>query len=76
MIELKPCPFCGGRIKIVTTQYGGIGYQLYHDVTSDPTGICPIARHEGEGEMGVWIYDTRNEAIEAWNRRADNVNVE
>lgn len=32
---------------------------------------CPIAGHEGEGVMGVWIYDTREEAIESWNRRAN-----
>lgn len=68
-MKLKPCPFCGNRIKIVATTYGGIGYQLYHDVTDDPTEQCPIAGHEGEGEMGTWIYDTREEAAAAWNRR-------
>ena len=82
--ELKPCPFCGNKIRIVISDsegnihdeeyekdpWSGLGYQLYHDITDDPTENCPIARHEGEGIMGVWIYDTREEAIEAWNRRA------
>ena len=72
MAELKPCPFCGGKIKIVTTMYGGLGYQLYHDILDDPKKKCPIAKHEGEGEMGMWIYDTIEEAIEAWNRRAED----
>lgn len=72
MAELKPCPFCGNKIKIVVTHYGGIGYQLYHEITDDPTEQCPIAKHEGEGEMGIYIYDTKAEAIEAWNRRAND----
>ncbi len=45
---------------------------LYHDITDDPTEKCPIAGHEGEGVMGIHIYDTREEAAEAWNRRVDN----
>ena len=28
--------------------------------------------HEGEGELGMWIYDTIEDAIEAWNKRADS----
>lgn len=46
------------------------GYQLYHDIDDAPDEECPIARHRGEGIMGVWIYDSREEAAEAWNRRA------
>lgn len=83
-IELKPCPFCGAKIRIMVCDrwgnlcdleyendpWSGLGYMLYHEITDDPTGKCPIAGHEGEGEMGVWFYDTREEAIEAWNRRA------
>lgn len=85
MTELKKCPFCGGGIRIFvcddegnlhTNDYekdpwSGLGYQLYHDVDDDPTGECPIAKHRGEGELGIFIYDTREEAIEAWNRRAE-----
>ena len=81
--ELKPCPFCGGEVSIVVcddegnTHYeleyeenpwSGLGYRLYHDETQAGED-CPIARHECEGELGMWIYDSREEAIEAWNRR-------
>ena len=76
MAELKPCPFCGAKIKIVTSSYGGHGYRLYHDITDDPTEECPIAGHEDEGEMGMWIYDTIEDAIEAWNRRAEDGKTE
>lgn len=81
--ELKPCPFCGSNIRIVVCDdegnirdddcendpWSGLGFKLYHDITDSPDYDCPIARHEGEGELGIWIYDTREEAIEAWNRR-------
>lgn len=84
MAELK-CPWCGGNILIVVCDdegnlheegyekdpWSGLGYQLYHDVTTCPNkdDICPIARHMGEGILGTWIYDSREEAIEVWNRR-------
>ena len=81
--KLKSCPFCGSKIRIVVCDdegnthddnyvndpWSGLGYQLYHDITDDSNNQCPIARHEGEGIMGVWIYDSKEEAIEAWNRR-------
>ena len=86
MAELKPCPFCGAKIRIVVCDdegnlhcdeyeenpWSGLGYRLYHDIADDPTEKCPIAGHEAEGEMGIWIYDTREKAIEAWNRRAED----
>lgn len=85
-IKLKPCPFCGAQIRIIICDdegnnhneeyendpWSGLGYQLYHDIDDDSSESCPIARHRGEGVMGVWIYDTREEATESWNRRADD----
>lgn len=84
MSDLRPCPFCGNKIRIVVCDdegnihdaeyehdaWSGLGYMLYHDITDDPKEKCPIAKHEYEGVMGIFIYDTRGEAIEAWNRRA------
>lgn len=81
--ELLPCPFCGSEIRIVVCDdegnirednyendpWSGLGYRLYHDIADCKNGNCPIAGHEGDGEMGIWIYDTREDAIEAWNRR-------
>lgn len=83
-VVLKSCPFCGAKIRIITCDdegnvhddeyakdpWSGLGYRLYHDITDDPTESCPIARHKGEGAMGIWIYDTEEEAIKAWNERS------
>ena len=85
MAELRHCPFCGAEIRIVVCDdegnihtddyeqdpWSGLGYLLYHDITDDCAESCPIAKHEGEGVMGTQIYDSRKEAIEAWNRRTN-----
>lgn len=80
-MEKLICPFCGGEVKIVVCDdegnrhdeeyeknpWSGLGYKLYHDATNVPVGkACPIAGHEGEGDMGMWIYDTREEAAAIW----------
>ena len=80
---LRPCPFCGGTATIVCCDdegnihgddYGndpwsGLGYQIRH--SHEENEDCPIARYAEDGAImgGVHIYDTREEAIEAWNRR-------
>ena len=51
--------------------YSGVGYKLRHTHELNPE--CPIAEYEeDEGTVGVHIYDTAEDAIEAWNRRVDN----
>lgn len=85
IVKPKPCPFCGGKVAVVicddegnlhdddylSNPYSGVGYQLRHTHELNPK--CPIAKYEEDGGIvGVWIYDTAEEAIEAWNRRVDN----
>lgn len=60
MAKLKPCPFCGKKAILAKYQEfdGGNAYQVY----------CPdevIRVHT------KWFH-TEKEAIEVWNRRADN----
>lgn len=53
MTELRPCPFCGGEAKLVRAN------NSWHKV------ICCKCT----GSAGSWRTVTRQEAIEAWNRR-------
>ena len=57
-IKLKPCPFCGSRAKIHKRSDG----YYYVDCSLD-NGFCHVIPR-------TWIYDTPEEAAEAWNRRA------
>lgn len=84
-MKIKPCPFCGGRVGIAVCDdegsihdwgylarpYSGVGYRLCHTHELNPS--CPIARYkEDDGTIGVLIYDSAEEAVNAWNRRIDN----
>jgi hypothetical protein len=85
MAELKPCPFCGGEISLVLCDdegnlhdesyrerpYSGLGCMLHHAHEDNPE--CPIASYECDGGIlgGVYIYDTEEQAVEAWNSRVN-----
>lgn len=58
-LELKPCPFCGGKAEI---QYGACDYNVYQVVCHNEQDCC--------NAMNGWS-DTPEEAAEQWNRRAD-----
>lgn len=85
-LELRNCPFCGGKVSIVLCDdegnlrdesyredpYSGLGFMLRHTHEENPE--CPIASYECDGGIlgGVYIYDTEEEAAEAWNKRDEN----
>lgn len=60
MSELKPCPFCGGEAEVIKA----------HQIFERPyVVICKNTKCRASlGEFS----STREEAIEAWNRRADD----
>ena len=86
MAEMKPCPFCGGEVSLVLCDdegnlhdeayrehpYSGLGFMLHHAHEDNPE--CPIASYECDGGIlgGVYIYDTEEQAVEAWNRRVND----
>jgi hypothetical protein len=83
--KLKPCPFCGGQIRIQLTDeegnfrsesyldnpYSGISYCLLHEEKDVPKGIhCPIATFDDDCRfLGIYLFDTFEEAIAACNER-------
>ena len=55
--------------------WSGLCYAIEHHVGQSPE--CPIATFAPEDSIieyiGTWTYDTREEAIEAWNKRTQEV---
>ena len=62
--KLKPCPFCGGEAEIVTN--GELTKSKYYFVDVQ----CKNTRCRGWSS--VLDSRTRKQAIEAWNRRAED----
>ncbi len=82
--KIKPCPFCGGFLYIgvcddegndhdeeyENNPWSGLGYKLKHSWENNPG--CPIATYADDGaDIGTYIYDTWEEAVEAWNKRVE-----
>lgn len=77
MSELLPCPFCGCSAKIAqcddegnvrgeeyeSNPWSGLGYRIVHESDN-----CIISTGEDGYNL---IYDSREEAISHWNRRAE-----
>mgnify|MGYP003468841772 CR=1 FL=1 len=61
MIELKPCPFCGGKPSIAQERY----MEYYHLCHTCKGSTVQMHIHTG-------LYPTKQEAIEGWNRRTNN----
>lgn len=84
MSKLKPCPFCGGKVVIQIRDdegnlhdeeyeknpWSGLSYTIGH--FHEDNKECPIATYKEDcGQLGVWLYDTKESAIKEWNRRAN-----
>ena len=59
-IKLKPCPFCGNEPKIEFNE--SIGYVSYY---------VKCINLECNVEVYTFDFNTKEEAIEAWNNRVD-----
>lgn len=78
MIDLKPCPFCGGTAIFKQTSYGTAerSVRLGFEVAC---GKCGATEPQGHGEILIKLSETgslnpwrdcRAKAAVAWNRRA------
>nr|DAO91958.1 MAG TPA: restriction alleviation protein [Caudoviricetes sp.]DAR75205.1 MAG TPA: restriction alleviation protein [Caudoviricetes sp.] len=83
MEELKRCPFCGknavyigvcddegnfhGRLGCEYEQdpWSGLSYDLHHE----GWGKCILCTDGDNQSMGGVLFDTAEDAIEAWNKR-------
>lgn len=67
--ELKPCPFCGSEARLFSFCEGVYDEtKLKHNVQCLNEKDC-FARVGRDWAFG---YETKEEAIEAWNRRVEN----
>ncbi len=67
--ELKPCPFCSGKAEIFIDDYGKCLIQCNN------CGVLVGVEVENGVELkDGWraTFETKEQATEAWNRRADN----
>ena len=60
--DLKPCPFCGGKAYTSKWYYGWSVYAWHED-------DCFLT------EAITTSYEVETEAIDAWNRRANDESV-
>lgn len=68
MDKLKPCPFCGNKDVTLMTRRGKDGWRDRFFVLCDYNdGGC--------GASGGW-YHYPDEAVEAWNRRVQNGEIQ
>ena len=65
MNELKPCPFCGGEAKIMTHE--SYVPESWRSLVGVYGVVCTSCR-----AGGYQFWDTEEQAIAAWNRRADD----
>ena len=68
MDKLKPCPECGAKATVVHI------YDTYDRADFGWTAGCPRYRvndgiHKNRQKVQAW---SKEQAIEAWNRRSDN----
>ena len=69
MIELKPCPFCGGRkldVDIAPLNKGGTDYYAY--ITCQYCGT-EFNFDDGSYDTYLPIEDYRQEIAKRWNKR-------
>lgn len=55
--KLKPCPFCGKRMRIVRNP----DYRRLEVKHAERTDNCPIYKS--------WLYDDEDELVKSWNKR-------
>ena len=77
--ELLPCPFCGGEVRLQDFDHLNMRNGEYVHEWAFWHDCPPMGKHRNVYGMGVGAmliesayFETREDAIAAWNRRADH----
>lgn len=70
MVELKPCPFCGGKAEHLYCYDSNIGY-IYSNIPWGDNGEMHVIRCK-KCDAETTRYKTQKGCFNAWNRRVDN----
>ncbi len=71
--ELKPCPFCGKKAIIKATTKTDVGFTIWCECSScnaKTMGYCAYMKNENNTIDN--IEQSKQHAISAWNRRAND----
>lgn len=75
-MELKPCPFCGKTVafvgNIAEIEHIDEGDPFFEDALKRFTVVCNYTAGGCGATNGFW-HKTVESAMEAWNRRANDV---
>ena len=75
MIELKPCPFCGGEAKLRVSHHGdftGIHVEMITCIDVCCKNCNAKSKMKYANVHNISYETADKEAIEAWNRRVDD----
>lgn len=61
--ELLPCPFCGGKAKLIINMQSFVPYAMVR---------CENCSTKTKNVMQSVDYCATDEAVKLWNQRADN----
>lgn len=66
MDKLKPCPFCGSNAIVIANNYRHNQTTFCVKCNNDDCRVIPV----------TYEYSEMNNAIEAWNKRADTKEID